>query len=687
MLPLTVFTLIALLCSTHAEYLQNRNQVGYILRQHLWKAANSVKSMTPEVKAELWNYSYRGLTLYILGICEFEHSEKQEVRALISSWEQAATQLSKLRKLPDPKKSVVPQNQDDFYDGNMDSLNLEERVNEIIPEIKSMDSQLRMNTQWMAKYESVNKFNDILVEFEMFKDNAYELGGFTTRIAAAFNLPDTVEGLNQILERLTKKESLDKMIDLLESIKDTEDQEITQRYDSLKAARDWIKDQINVLNKALSQKIFDMQNSIKQELKTEPNYVNYVHKLQEIKNIKEEIGGIKTKIRESQAVLEDYKDNVLEAHWKRPRVAEGTKDKLKERIGKISLGQKELLLSPQIQMHSQEYYFQDVNVLPLTQNGYHDLVEKAKYNLKVEHDLLLTLLELDRQIDQKFAMLLANLMNHLQNSEYVFFSTHEMSVLMYYMNISKIISSQSNFLLNLFVYMDAHICRKLVTRIRLDLLQDFDLKNIPSERICLLEPQSTTPSEVTPSTFVRDYSFFMSNQKMMIFKDHINMEEYSRLNALLLYLGISKASVLHYFQNMAISKFCSYLTTSLLVLVGLSVKIPFLVGAMGMLVGYLVAYVLGFISSKLPNYQEFKSKLYKAMIPVYEAINGVEFESLDYEEIISGYDLQFQDHFLKNLKRPSEEVPTYISFKFSGFEKVPWMVKFVSINPQANVMI
>lgn len=643
--------------------------------------------MTPEVKAELWSYSSRGLTLYILGICQFEHNEKQEVRALITSWELAAGKLAKLRKLPNRKQSVVPQNQEDFYDGNIDSLNLQDRVSQIIPNIQSVHSKLKMNTPWMTKYESVNKFNDILVEFEMFKDNAYELEGFKSRIAALFDLPDLIESLGQILERLTKKESLDKMIDLLDSVKDTGDQEIVQRYDSLKAARNWLQDQINVLNKALSEKIYAMQNSIKQEIKGESDYVDYVHKLHEIKNIKEEIGGIKTKIMESQDKLETYKDNVLEAHWKRPRVAEGTKDKLKERIIKISLGQKELLLSPQIQIHSQEYYFQDVKVLPSSQNGYHDLVENAKNKLKIEHELLATLLELDRQIDQKFAMLLANLMNHIPNNEFVFFSTHEISVLMYYMNIAKIISNQSNFLVNLFVYLDAHICRKLVTRIRLDLLQDFDLKSLPSEQICLMEPQSNNPNDITPSTFVRDYSFFMSNQKMMIFEDHINVEEYSRLNALLLYLGINKASVIHYFQNMAIKQFCSYLTTSLLVLVGLSVKIPFLVGAMGMLVGYLVAYVLGFISSKLPTYQDFKSALYKAMIPVYEAINGVEFESLDYEQIISGYELQFQDHFLKNLKRPSAEVPKYLSFKFSGFEKMPWMVKFVSINPKANVMI
>ena len=399
-----------------------------------------------------------------------------------------------------------------------------------------------------------------------------------------------------------------------------------------------------------------------------------------VKELGKQIKDVNPKLADEDQKYQERKGKSLIQNWKRVRVTAGSILMLEDEVGDLTkaLTVNELISDMGLKINKDEPYQKVMKEVVNGKNGYYDLLESQLEEKEAELVQLHNFKNLSIQLDNEFAKLMATLVNGDDSDGTVFFSSEELSVLIYFMNISKVIFSQSQFLVSLFVYLNKTECNNLVARMRLDVLQLDDVTSIGPDSLCIIENPKVDPLSQTPNKFVRDYSLLLSNQKSLVFKDIITPETGSFMSFAyyLSYLGVTQANLKIMVKKVSFVEFFKNMVTQLFILFGLSTGVPFLISTLTVFLVYLVDYILGQIDNTIPSYQAIKESLLKQLDIVYKAFGVTDFEYLDYEEILKDLKELSNENFFSKLKRKPEELKDLFTSKFDFFEENPWMVDY-----------
>lgn len=677
--PVIIMTLIISLGS--GKYLTNRDKVGKEVRASFWLLINQIKNFEPETVSELWKNSFQGFVIYTLSLCTFEDKETKRVNKLITEWEAALQGYVEIKNFEVPVSTDINIDNTAYVNLQEEKESLKEQVEDLESDIKDQVELIKENSKWMAIYEQLETLETILGKFKLGADDIDSVNEILEMVQLEIKeSQDLIPLLNQLTVLFQKLSPLERVVRALALLKRDGDSVLQNKLGGLRTNLEALKSQIEIVKTSFISKIKAMVLHLKENLKTEKKYVKYDEMLKRAKELGKKIKELNLKLADEDQKYQERKGKSLILNWKRVRVTGGSILMLKDEIQELEEALKVSELIPEMdqEIHKNEPYKKVMKEVVSGKNGYYDLLEDQLENKETELIQLHKFKNLSIQLDNEFAKLMATLVNGDNKDGTVFFSSEELSVLIYFMNISKVIFSQSQFLVSLLVYLNKTACSNLVTRMRLDVLQLDDVTSLATDSLCLIENPKVDPFSQTPNDFVRDYSLLLSNQKSLVFKDIFTPESGSFLtfSYYLSYLRITPANLKMMVKKVTFVEFFKNMVTNVFILFGITTGIPFFISTLTVFLVYLVDYILSHIDNTIPSYHTIKESLLKQIDIVYRAFAVNDFEFLDYEETLKDLKELSNENFFSKLKRKPEELKDLFSSKFDFFEKNPWMVDY-----------
>ena len=187
----------------------------------------------------------------------------------------------------------------------------------------------------------------------------------------------------------------------------------------------------------------------------------------------------------------------------------------------------------------------------------------------------------------------------------------------------------------------------------------------------------TTSKEI--SHFVKDYTLMINLFKNRLFQPYLRPDLYkkSQIQDFLDYFGINLANVHITIKKLLYAFFFRIVAVAILAFLGASVAIPFLIPLITMFLIFFSEYILNIIYSEAPKHADkIKNCFLKYFGNIYRVINKVEFQSLDYEQILENANEQNRPSLISNLRIGFEEWPDYFAEQFLGLDSHVWFFSF-----------
>ena len=667
-----------------ASRIENRNIVGITVRASFWKLINRIKTFNEEVVEDMWKFSFRGFAVYSLGLCDFGKEENIRIQKLIADWESALEAYAQTNSLAFPEKPKGQNNDTQFQIHLSQHRVYLEEYYALTDQIKANVKIIEGNTAWMETYQQLQSLETITGKFKLGANDFESVNDILDEVLAEITDKADLESvLNNLKLEYQKIFPVERVVNSLSLIDPKGDSELKSELADLVKNRDSLKTQITKLRNSFLSKIDAMSIKLKKQLKKNANYIEHEKMMKQATDLLEMLKNLKLDMMTEQEVNSYIDNGYLMKSWRRVRVPSGTILKMEDEIDELNkaLTMTELIPEMDTELHKDEKYQKSLTKVLVAKGGYKDLINLELEKKQAEYLELENFANLSLQLDNEFAKMMADLMSGDTESGKVYFTSEELSVIIYFMNISKVIYSQTQFLTSLFLFLSKTACQNLVTRMRLDILEVDNAQNLETDPLCLIEDPNQDPFAQPPSVFIRDYSLLLSSQKSFIFKDLITPigSKYLTFTFYMNFLGVTPSSIQAIVKKVVFAEFFKTMIKMLFVLLELGTGVPFLISTLTMFIIYLVNFILDKIGKQVPNYAEIKKCLLGEMDSIYKALFVTDFENLNYEEKFKNLQGLYKENFFSKLKRKPDQMKELFTSKFAFFERSPWMVDFTAL--------
>lgn len=672
--------------SEPAYHLENRDFVGKNTRYAFWRLINQIKLFDGKIVEDMWKYSFRGFAIYVLNLCTFPREEYIRITKFIEEWEAAMLRYAQIKGL------VLPEAPDPYVNNDvlMTHVILQKRFKEEFEWVKH-DVQEKVDVlgekkEWMAKYEQLQVVENIVAKFKLAPDDTDNVDEVLDDVLDKVTDKGELEiVLRQLMLVQQKLFPVNKTVEALALVESVAESDLKAQLAGLRKSEEGMKKQTLKLQTTFNSKTEAMLVKMKKELKKDKDYTVYSQKMKRARKIEEEIKNLNIMIQKDDELHEDRRVDKLLSKWKRIRVPAGSILKIEDDIEDLreALNLSNVKSQVNLDLHEKESYIKLLKEVVVDNDGYKDLITTQLEKKQAEMEELQTFRNLSLKLDSEFARVMALLMSGDSESGKVFFTSEELSVLIYFMNISKVIYSQEQFLTSLFMYMTKSSCQNLVTRMRLDILELSGVQDMETDPLCLIEDPNADPFHQTTSSFIRDYALLLSSQKSFIFQDCISVlkGKYLAFSYYMSFLGITPTNVQTMIRKTLYVEFFKNAISMLFVLLDMGSGVPFLISSLTVFMVFLVEFILGKINKSLPNYTDIKNSLMSQMDVAYKAIFVTDFENLNYQASLRELEDLYQESFFSKLKKKPDELKDMFVAKFGFFEREPWIVEFLEKLP------
>ena len=557
-------------------------------------------------------------------------------------------------------------------------------------DVQEKVTALEEKPEWMAKYQQLQVLENIAAKFKLSPDDTDNVDDVLDDVNEYVTDKDAlVTVLKQLMMVQQRLFPVNKTVEALKLVESVADSGLKAQLEGLRKSEDLMMKQALKLQNSFNSKLDAMLVKMKKELKKDKDYIEYSKKMKRARHIEEELKNLALKRTKDEESYENRRVDNLMNQWKRIRVPAGSILKTEDDIEdlKEALTLTNLKSQVDLELHKNESYHKLLKEVLVEHDGYKDLVIAQLEKKQTEVEELQSFKNISHKLDNEFARVMALLMSGDSESGKVFFTSEELSVLIYFMNISKVMYSQEQFLTSLFLYMTKSSCQNLVTRMRLDILELSGVQDMETDPMCLIEDLNADPFNQTTSQFIRDYTLLLSSQKSFIFQDCISVVKgkYATFSYYMTFLGITPTNIQTMIRKTLYVEFFKNAISMLFVLLDLGSGVPFLISSLTVFMVFLVEFILGKINKSLPNYKDIKNSLMSQMDVAYKAIFVTDFENLNYESSLKELEDLYQENFFSKLKKKPEELKDMFVAKFGFFEKEPWIVEFIEklqVQPQ-----
>ena len=692
-IPVIILTLLTALCQTQ---LTNRDEVGQFLRDALWKIGDHVKNLSKNAESpqnlsqndpndiDLFSFSYRGLTFEVLKMASYDQQENTAMQNLVINAEQKLEAYRQLSKAPDFLNPEAIKNRKQMADtfqrlgqqkSNKNNL-LNGELNREMEVLKGFADQLTAdNNFFVPYYNMVSTIISVRNQVKVVGNDENAIANMHSKITGMKGAEEIAESLTSYYNNVFDLNNLEKVVKTLSGISGYSTNAWKSKSQGLAAELKQGHQNIEKQKKTLVNLLDQYIETMTSQLVSIKQYKGFVNSMINVRSIKKRITDAKKAVIVNQRMYQRMMVTNQLKGWMRFRLKGTQRMSLEESLDNLNTAVE--FTQPQFnieELKSKKYYTDLLAVLSdnkQMQAKLNNRIQVIEQMLKFHEELVQIFVE----IDVKFARIVSDLMNP-QGKDNIYFSAEEISVLMYYMNMSKVFFSQSSFLTAFLLYLDTGLCKNVVARIKMDL----DSHNSAEINDALCEVSSTQVATVAPSEFVKEYALFMSNQKSLLFQKLLNQQatRKSKFLSLMNFFRINKMTIIGFIQKKTLGIFFGKIAAGILIFIGIGTGVPLLSTILAAFISFLTLYVLDLIRLHSQDYDSSYQSFMRSMEKVYQHVSHSKFEEIDYMGSLQEFDkAAIADlDFLGHVKREDSEITEFFADRFESIPKHNWAVSF-----------
>ena len=653
--------LVGLLSSLGKSDISNRPAVCDFLRESLNSISSYIKPMDSQVKSKMWRYSFRGLAFTLIKKAEMDKKSTFKTDRLIRKIKAKREEYAELRHMDVNRfNDYVDQKLADQIEFGRMVEEKEELSNAKGKEIEDEKQQLKEILKFLKedpsmKEKKIDVKMTFLEELEVILNQLVlntEINEITINFLERIEkfLPKEENEIQKNIDNFKKLANeifaIDKLLWAHKTYKNklsglnVESSELKTRLAKIQARRTELDIEANKSKEVCINAIKPVVESTKYEITQEPEFIKYTNQLNKVKALIKEDYNIKQTIKEILYYSDINDKEIILNAWKKYRIYPNELFSLDEnidameRIIQMTNSSREESDEDIREVYHDESLNEDLNFISEENEKRKEEIEAVLIPKKDLRKVIAEIIALEKKFDIHLAKLFAEIQGAKddEKSAHRCLSPNQLSVYLYYINISQVIFSQEGFL-KVFLRelgdnkYSADIVKQLFTDIT---PTDYSNTTVMKSRDAVsFEPDGRNIA-------AKEYSVVFAGQYDVVFegKDNTDLEVHTGIYYKMMSgIGFSKDFVLDLAKETGFGIIFDTLAASLLLMLGAGVGFGLGIGLASTLIASFLVFIVQifftWIYDHRGNIMNFINSFLDCIAKVYTALLGNEIASLD----------------------------------------------------------
>jgi hypothetical protein len=624
----------------------NKEAICSMLKRELYSAASYYQNLDYHLKNELFGQSMRPLAYEILTTARLQNNRIPYVTKLINEIKELRKKLSFRQEsagkdIDEIINKKVQENSTmletvDYYSG--EEVKTKALVGRYVNGLKMLTTKLRSENTIQAYLDIALKSEVILMKITnnlgMDLDDSStfteirQLIQMTNSNAMSSNQMESAKlEYETVNQHLTNYHNMSYFIHFSkheEALYKALDQSLTQ----LKTAYEQAKSKTQAL-------LEQIHNRYSQAVKQNNTYMQYINTIKEARSKKDYQHSCSRNSEDAQVSSKNTQQLIKIFSSKQPRVIPEDIIWADGQIGKIKDAIKLVNDQNEIKYIHQSSISQQIKIFKSTFKDLHltDLQNKLRLTEELRNNFKLVL-EKEKLLDQVFGEIVAELQNNHDSAKFeICMSDQELSVFLYYMTLTGVISSKQEFLRAYFKHLNPDAQVKSARQIYMVFLQRQGVDSF------ILDPDTESLSNDDVEKLVKIFNDMMKIELNKVFETQLDyLRNPSFLTIVMGHMGIDSYNILEGFLEVGYEHFFGQLTVALLAVFGLTVQMGIAVSALTVFLVWLcnkLVTELIRIAKDEDELATYKNSFYQHMSKVYKFFFVEDAYSLNYAEYMA----------------------------------------------------